>query len=71
MVDGVQPRRFPPLAAPRHARRVARDPRELINGRIVYQGMPGPVHGRAQLAVGGLVRGPYDRRPGGADRPGG
>jgi Uma2 family endonuclease len=44
---------------------------ELINGRIVYQGMPGPVHGRAQLAIGALVRAPYDRRPGGADRPGG
>jgi Uma2 family endonuclease len=44
---------------------------ELIHGRIVYQGMPGPVHGRAQLGVGSLVRGPYDRRPGGADRPGG
>jgi Uma2 family endonuclease len=44
---------------------------ELINGRIVYQGMPGPVHGRAQLALGALVRAPYDRRPGGADRPGG
>ena len=44
---------------------------ELINGRIVYQGMPGPVHGRAQLAIGALDRAPYDRRPGGADRPGG
>ena len=44
---------------------------ELIHGRIVYQGMPGPVHGRAQLAMGSLVRGPYDRRLGGADRPGG
>ena len=24
---------------------------ELINGRIVYQGMPGPVHGRSQGKV--------------------
>jgi Uma2 family endonuclease len=44
---------------------------ELIGGRIVYQGMPGPVHGRSQLAMGSFVRGPYDRRPGGGDRPGG
>jgi Uma2 family endonuclease len=44
---------------------------ELIDGRIVYQGMPGPMHGRTQLGLGSLLRGPYDRRPGGGDRPGG
>lgn len=44
---------------------------ELINGRIVYQGMPGPVHGRAQGGVTALLRGPYDRRPGSGERPGG
>lgn len=44
---------------------------ELIDGRIVYQGMPGPVHGRAQGGVIALLRGPYDRRRGSADRPGG
>ena len=44
---------------------------ELIDGRLIYQGMPGPVHGRSQGGIIALVRGPYDRRPGGADRPGG
>jgi Uma2 family endonuclease len=44
---------------------------ELIDGRLIYQGMPGPVHGRLQGGIIALVRGPYDRRPGGADRPGG
>lgn len=44
---------------------------ELVGGRIVYQGMPGPVHGRTQGAIISLVRGSYDRRPAGAGRPGG
>ncbi|WP_437514444.1 Uma2 family endonuclease [Sorangium sp. So ce1099] len=44
---------------------------EFINGRIVYQGMPGPMHGRTQGAIIALVRGAYDRRPGSGDRPGG
>src|SRR5205085_331296 len=42
-----------------------------IHGRIVYQGMPGPVHGVAQGGIVGLVRGAYHRRSGGGDRPGG
>lgn len=53
------------LAVPEEARA------ELIGGRLVHQGMPGPRHGRAQLATGSLLRDPYDRRPGGADKPGG
>src|SRR5262249_365220 len=44
---------------------------ELIEGRIVYQAMPGPVHGRTQGRIVGLVSGPYDRRAGGGDAPGG
>ena len=44
---------------------------ELIDGRIVYQGMSGPVHGRVQGNAFALLRGPYDRRAGGGDKPGG
>jgi Uma2 family endonuclease len=53
------------LAVPEEARA------ELIGGRLVYQGMPGPRHGRAQGTTFSLLRGPYDRKPGDADRPGG
>jgi len=44
---------------------------ELIDGRIVYQAMPGPEHGRTQGNIFAALRGPFDRRPGGGDRPGG
>jgi Uma2 family endonuclease len=44
---------------------------ELIGGRIVYQGMPGPVHGRTQGRIVALFSDVYDRRPGSGDRPGG
>lgn len=44
---------------------------ELIDGQIVYQGMPGPQHGRAQGKAFALVDGPFGRRVGGGDRPGG
>jgi Uma2 family endonuclease len=44
---------------------------ELIDGRIVYQGMPGPIHGRAQTRIAGPLSGAYDRRPGGGASPGG
>lgn len=44
---------------------------ELIGGRLVYQGMPGPVHGTAQGGLMEMLRGPYHRRPAGGDRPGG
>jgi Uma2 family endonuclease len=44
---------------------------ELVDGRILYQGMPGPVHGRTQSKGSALISGPYDRRPGGAGGPGG
>jgi len=44
---------------------------ELIDGRIVYQGMAGPVHGRAQSKVNGRLSEPYDRRVGSGERPGG
>lgn len=53
------------LAVPEEARA------ELIGGRLVHQGMPGPRHGRAQLGAGSRLRDPYDRRPGGGDKPGG
>src|SRR4051812_4209213 len=43
---------------------------ELIHGRIVYKAFPAPEHGRAQRKLGEIL-GPFDRRPGGADRPGG
>lgn len=44
---------------------------ELIDGRIVYQGMPGPVHGRVQGNVFSALGPRFDRRRGGDDRPGG
>ena len=44
---------------------------ELIDGQIVYQGMPGPRHGRAQGKTFALVDGPFGRRLGGGGRPGG
>jgi Uma2 family endonuclease len=44
---------------------------ELIHGRLVYQAMPGPAHGRAQTGVASFVRGPYDRRAGSGGGPGG
>jgi Uma2 family endonuclease len=53
------------LAVPEEARA------ELIGGRLVYQGMPGPRHGRAQLGAGSRLRDPYDRKPSGAGKPGG
>ncbi len=44
---------------------------ELIDGRIVYQGMPGPVHGRAQGRILAPLSSAYDRRAGGGQKPGG
>jgi Uma2 family endonuclease len=44
---------------------------ELIDGEIVYQGMPGPRYGRSQGKMFALVDGPFGRRLGGDDRPGG
>jgi Uma2 family endonuclease len=46
---------------------------ELIDGRIVYQGMLGPVHGRVQSKLSGRLSAPYDRRAvdGDGERPGG
>src|SRR4051812_46417272 len=44
---------------------------ELIDGAIVYQGMPGPEHGRAQGKTFALVDGPFGRRLRADDRPGG
>ena len=44
---------------------------ELIDGAIFYQGMPGPSHGRAQGKTFAAIDGPFGRRPGGAERPGG
>ena len=69
-----------PVTAPRAPRRATLEEwlaipeerrAELIGGRLVYQGMPGPVHGIAQGGIIAIVRGPYHRRPGGDDRPGG
>ncbi len=44
---------------------------ELIDGVIVYQGMPGPLHGEVQGRTFSLAIGPFGRRIGGGDRPGG
>lgn len=44
---------------------------ELIDGVIVYQGMPGPLHGEVQGKTFSLADGPFGRRIGGGDRPGG
>ncbi|MEO7330225.1 MAG: Uma2 family endonuclease [Minicystis sp.] len=44
---------------------------ELLGGRLVYQGMPGPAHGRTQGSIFERSHGPFDRRPAGSDRPGG
>ncbi len=44
---------------------------ELIDGEIVYQGMPGPLHGRAQGKTFAQVDGPFGRRPGDRGLPGG
>lgn len=43
---------------------------ELIDGVIVYQGAPGPEHGRAQGKTFAAIDGPFGRKRGGA-RPGG
>src|SRR5581483_8625223 len=43
---------------------------ELIDGRIVYKAEPSAEHGRIQLALGSILRGPYDRKAG-AGGPGG
>ena len=43
---------------------------ELIDGRIVYQGMPGPVHGSVQGQLAAAVN-PYHRRRRGPEGPGG
>jgi Uma2 family endonuclease len=44
---------------------------ELIDGKIVYQGMPGPKHGQAQGKTFATIDGPFGRRAGGGGRPGG
>ena len=44
---------------------------ELIDGVIVYQGMPGPRHGETQGMTFALVGVPFGRRPAGSSRPGG
>lgn len=44
---------------------------ELIDGKIVYQGMPGPLHGKAQGKTFAQVDGPFGRTPGDRGRPGG
>jgi Uma2 family endonuclease len=44
---------------------------ELIDGELVVKAAPTFAHGRAQRNVGGLIGGPYDRKPGGPRGPGG
>jgi Uma2 family endonuclease len=74
------PARPHPAGAPRPPRRATIEDwlaipeerrAELVDGRIVYQSMPGPVHGQTQGNAFAILRGPYARRPGGGDRPGG
>jgi len=43
---------------------------ELIDGRIIYQAMPGPVHGSVQGRLSAAI-GPYDRRRRDPEGPGG
>lgn len=44
---------------------------ELLNGRIVFKGAPGPTHDRAQMSLTELLRGSYHRRTTSKDKPGG
>ena len=44
---------------------------ELIHHRIVYKALPDPAHGSAQLGLGALLFGPFNRTRGSADQPGG
>ncbi len=43
---------------------------ELIHGCIVYKAQPKPLHAMSQTKIGEIL-GPFNRRPGGANRPGG
>jgi Uma2 family endonuclease len=44
---------------------------ELIDGELIYQGLPGPAHGTAQSGIIAFLRGPYHRRAGSGNGPGG
>lgn len=53
------------LAVPEEQRAV------LIDGRLVYQAMPGPRHGRVQASLAAMLQPEFDRRPGDRGRVGG
>jgi Uma2 family endonuclease len=53
------------LAQPEEARL------ELIDGAFVEKAAPSLDHARAQSSFGQFIRGPFDRKPGGPNGPGG
>ena len=46
-------------------------PFEVIGGELMRKADPSAEHGDAQLGLGSLLRGPFHRRPGGPEGPGG
>jgi Uma2 family endonuclease len=44
---------------------------EIVDGEIVQKAAPDFEHGNAQLGLGAILRGPFQRRPGGPGGPGG
>lgn len=54
------------LAIPEGERR-----HEIIDGEVTLKGAATPGHGAAQAAVGGSLWGPFSRKPGGPNAPGG
>jgi Uma2 family endonuclease len=70
----TSPRAQPTTARPVTVAEWLRQPEEkgaeLIGGRIVYKALPNFAHGRTQRRLGEQL-GPFDRRQGGSDRPGG
>lgn len=44
---------------------------EILDGEIVVSPRPAGPHGRAETGIGTTLFGPFDRRPGGTDGPGG
>lgn len=44
---------------------------EILAGEVVPKASPSPEHSDAQTGLGAILRGPFHRRPGGPDGPGG